>query len=429
MSEPSRYPASHHFDQTSPLPAYPVFSGNGHFDVCVIGGGYTGLSSALHLAELGYRVALLEAKCVGWGASGRNGGQLGYGMAPLQQDLIRRFGEEAAKHFWDISVAAVDLFHDLCGRHSISCDFRPGNMACAVTASDYAELRQHAEIVAGYGENIYQLFDPAEAQKVTGSPVYQGAILAQKAGHINPLKYALGLAQAAEKAGVRLFENSVVKHINFADSVTIDLEGGRMTADYAVIACNGYLGALDKTLAKRILPIANYQMATAPLDEVTLSSLLTQGMCVWDTSRSVHYFRLTPDQRLVMGGGISVPGYPPRQLEKDCRKHLAYVYPQLKDVALDFIWGGTVAGTRNQLPDVGRLAPNVFYAQGYTGHGVALAPLMGKYIAAAIQGESAEFDFMAAVKHKPLFGGRLLRVPAVLAYRFLTNTLDQVFRF
>lgn len=416
---------SHHALDATPLASYPRFEGNARFDACVIGAGYTGISTALHLAELGYNVALVEAQRIGYGASGRNGGQLGYGMSVLQPDLVKRFDENIARKFWDLSVESVNLFHDLCTKHAIECDFSSGNMACATSASTLADLNHHVDIVESYGEPVYERLDKASTQHKSGSCAYVGAILSQNAGHINPLKYVLGLAKAAAKAGVSIYEQSRVTSIVRSKLATVSFECGTITADYLVLCCNGYLGNLNNTLANRILPVDNYQAATQILDEVTIKSLIKNGACIWDTTRSVHYFRLTPDKRLVMGCGISVPGYPPKNLEEDCRRHIEWVFPQLKNVGIDYIWSGTLAGTNNNLPDIGQLAPNVFYAQGYTGHGVGAAPLTGKYLAQEIHTSSSGFTLLSNVKHRNIPGGRFLRLPAVLVYKLLTNTRDK----
>ncbi|MFT5484790.1 MAG: gamma-glutamylputrescine oxidase, partial [Halieaceae bacterium] len=398
--EMPHYPDSHHASAAKLLPEYPCLRGQQRFSVCVIGAGYTGISAALHLSQMGHSVALVESERVGWGASGRNGGQLGYGMSDLLPDLIQKCGEENARKFWDISVESVNLFHELSNNYNIDSDFKSGNMACATSARDYDSLRSHADIVDGYGQQIYQQLDRPATLDMSGSPSYHGAILSRHAGHINPLKYALGLAGAADSAGVSIFENSTVTSIDMSQPVTVNTTNGSVIADYAVLACNGHIGKLNTSLAARILPIDNYQAATEVLDGDVIDTLIKGGTCIWDTSKSVHYFRLTPDNRLVMGCGIGIPDHPPRNLERECRKHIAMVYPQLKGVKLDYIWGGTLGGTRNHLPDMGRLAPNVLYSQGYTGHGVGMAPLAGKYIARAIDGESREFELLSQVTHK-----------------------------
>jgi gamma-glutamylputrescine oxidase len=422
----NNYSETHHALDAAPLPSYPRIEGQARFDVCVIGAGYTGISTSLHLAELGYNVALVEAQRIGYGASGRNGGQLGYGMSTLQPDLIHRFNKHIARKFWDLSVESVDLFHDLCDKHTIDCDFSSGNMACATSASTLAELSHHADIVEGYGRSVYKRLDSALTQHASGSSAYTGAIISQKSGHINPLKYVLGLAKAAQNAGVSIYEQSRVTAIANTKPATASFETGTITANYLVLCCNGYLGDLSRKLANRILPVDNYQAATQVLDDATIHSLIKAGACIWDTSHSVHYFRLTPDKRLIMGCGIGVPGHPPKNLEKDCRHHIEWVYPQLKDVGIDYIWSGTLAGTNNHLPDVGRLAPHVFYAQGYTGHGVGTAPLTGKYLAQEIHARSSGFKLLSDVKHKNILGGRFLRLPAVLAYILMTNTRDRL---
>lgn len=398
--------------------------GSHRFDACVIGAGYTGLSAGLHLAQAGRRVAIVDANRIGWGASGRNGGQLGYGMAALQPTLIEQVGQTRARQLWSLSVEAVEFFHHLCETHHIDCDFQPGNMACATTARDRDHLFQHAEVVERYGFDGYERLDAASAQRMSGSEIYRGGILVRRAGHINPLKYALGLARAAEDAGAVMFEASRALAVTPGRPVVVNFGEGSISADQVVLACNGYLGDLNPTLARRLLPIDNYQIATERLDEGLARSLLREGVCAWDTSRSVHYFRMTKDRRLVMGCGVGRPGRWPRQVERDCRKHLGYVYPQLKDTPTAFLWRGTLGGNRRNLPDVGRLNTNVYFAQGFTGHGVGLAPLVGYYLAEAINGHCEAFEILSRIRHKNMLPSRALRPAAIWAFRFATNTMD-----
>ncbi len=422
------YPPSHHASAARLLPEFTPLGGDQRYDVAIVGAGYTSLSAALHLAQLGYKVCVLEAQRVGWGASGRNGGQLGIAMVELQPQLIALYGEQRARQLWDISIDALELFHSLCAEYQIECDFRVGNMACAATPADLNNLLDHVLIVEGYGSHVYTSYDRDSLSNICGSPRYYGAINTNRAGHLNPLKYCLGLAQAAVTAGVTIHEMSPVEKICFGDPLKMICPDGSVTANYGILGCNGYLGKLNKAMAGRILPVENYQAATAVLDDETLSNLINGDMCIWDTSRSVHFFRKTPDGRLTMGCGIGIPGYPPRNLRSECARHLEFVYPQLAGVELDFVWGGNLAGTRSHMPDVGTLAPNLYYAQGYTGHGLALAPMVGKYLAQAIQDESPEFELLAGIPQRRVPGGTALRIPAVLAYRFTTNTLDRLDR-
>ena len=435
------YPNSHHCSQVNLPEQYPELYGDQHFDVCVIGGGYTGLSSALRLAESGYRVAVLEACRVGWGASGRNGGQLGYSMTDLLPELQRKFGNERARKFWELSVEAVELFHRLCEQYNISCDFQSGVVGCAVTKEDFEGLAEHVAIVESYGNDagtlnptIYECLDQAATSELSGSQIYRGGILSHRSGHLNPMKYLLGLARAAVDAGAVLFEASRVERIEYNEPPTVRTAKGRVTADKLVIACNGYLQGLNHRLANRILPVDNYQVATEPLAEPIRKLLIQQKVCIWDTSRSVHYFRMTADHRLVMGCGIGLPGRPPRNLMEDCRRHIEFVYPQLRDVSLGYLWSGTLAGTLNGMPDVGKIGENAYYAQGFNGHGLAMAPLVGRAIADEILSESdslpnsfpgsEHFKVLSSVQHRTIPGARHLYVPATLIYRWGTNTLD-----
>ncbi|WP_420547236.1 NAD(P)/FAD-dependent oxidoreductase [Curvivirga sp.] len=429
MFKNTQYPVSYHTSVTKQLVPFSRLNGAKKYDVCVVGAGFMGCSTSIHLAKLGYKVCLVEAKRVGWGASGRNGGQLGYGMTKLQPDLIEQYTAEKTRIFWDISVESVELFHQLCEEYEIDCDFQSGNMACGLTTAHMDYLVKHANIVNGYGRQIFEILDQEETVRQTGSPIYKGSILSHRAGHINPLKYVLGLAKAAQKLGVDIYEESPALAISDGIPAQVTFHDGQIFADKIVLGCNGYIGNLNKTLAKRILPVDNYQAATEPLDDHILKSVINNGACAWDMARSVHYFRITPDRRLTMGCAIGIPNRKPRNLERECRKHLEYVYPHLTDVKLDYIWGGTLGGNHESLPDVGQLSENIFFAQAFTGHGVGLAPLLGKLIAEKINGTSDKFDFLARVKHRNIIGGTKLRIPAVLAYKFFTNSLDMLTRY
>ena len=400
----------------------PPLEGDRSCDVCVIGGGYTGLSAALHLAERGYEVVLLEAHRVGWGASGRNGGQLGSAHAKLQPTLVEKYGTDTARALWDLAEDAKALVKGLIDEHQIDCDYAPGNTACAVKPSDFDYLREHVEIAArDYGYEAYEVFDRAEIAEISGSPCYAGGINDPTAGYLHPLNLSLGLAEAAVRAGAVLHEASAATEIVGGKSpgelAEVKTASGCVRARYVVIGCNGYLGKLSPKIAATAIAVDNYQLATAPLSEDLSARIITNGSCLWDTHFQVYYYSLSPDKRLIFGGGVGYPGREPDGLKSVVRKHMLKVYPQLADVGIDYAWGGTFSSTLSRLPDFGRLADNIFYAQGYTGHGVGLATLGGRLIADVVAGTAERFDVLANIPQLKYPGGALLREPT-LAFVF-----------
>jgi gamma-glutamylputrescine oxidase len=408
------YPDSLYAATAAPALTAPTLAGDVTCDVCVIGGGYTGLSAALHLAERGYDTVLLEARRVGWGASGRNGGQLGAAQVDTQPDLVQRYGPERARLLWQVAADGKALVKRLIGSHGIDCDFVTGHQACAVKPADLDHMKAHVEFVSrDYGYPHYRILDKAELEAVSGARCYVGGMFDASAGHLHPLNLALGLARAAADAGARIFERSPVEEIAGGDPAMARTAEGRVTARFVVLGCNGYLGKLAPEIAPRILPADNYQLATAPLPADLAARIIANNVCLWDTHRQVYYYRKSPDGRLIFGGGLGYPGREPKDLAAVVRRHMLKIYPQLSAIPIDYAWGGTFANTMSRLPDVGRLAPNVFYAQGYTGHGVALAAITGQILAEVVAGTAERFDLLAAIPQRRFPGGPALRAPVL----------------
>ncbi len=409
-------PPSYWAATANPARAHPPLEGDRSCDVCVIGGGYTGLSAALHLAERGYEVVLLEAQRVGWGASGRNGGQLGSGHAKLQPALVEKFGTDTARALWDLAEDAKALVKRLIDEHAIDCDYASGNTACAVTPADFDSLREHVEIAArDYGYRAYQIYDRTEIAAISGSARYAGGANDPTGGHLHPLNLSLGIAGAAARAGATLHEATAATGIHGGQSpgapVEVNTAVGRVRARYVAVACNAYVGELAPQLAATAICADNYQLATAPLPEDRRAELITNGSCIWDTHFQVYYYSLSPDGRLIFGGGVGHPGREPKEMKSVVRKHMLKIYPQLADVKIDYAWGGTFSMTLSRLPDFGRLSDNVFYAQGYTGHGLGLATLGGQLIADVVAGTAERFDVLAGIPQPKVPGGALLRGP------------------
>lgn len=411
----SQHPDSYYVATASGFPEYPTLKGEERCDVCVIGGGYTGLSSALHLAERGYSVILLEAHRVGWGASGRNGGQVCSGQRQDQQYLEQRLGEERARELWQLGEAAKALVRERIQRHEIPCDYRPGILHVAHKPAYVAEMWHYVEhLQSRYGYEHIHWLDQQPLREVLASDSYHGGWLDEGAGHLHPLNYALGLAKAAGEAGVRIFEQSQVSTFQGGNAPVACTHGGAVQARHLVIACNGYLDNLVPSLAGQIMPINNYILATAPLGEAAAEALIAQQRAVSDSRFVINYYRLSADHRLLFGGGESYRRSFPADLRNFIRPYMLAVFPQLADTPIDYAWGGTLAITRNRLPCFGRTAGEVYYALGFSGQGVALGSLAGELIAEALAGQAERFDLMASLPTPRFPGGTLLRWPALV---------------
>ncbi len=408
---PGRHPASWYAASAAPLADFPPLVGETQADVCVVGGGYTGLSAALHLAEAGLDVVLLEANRVGWGASGRNGGQVGIGQRQDQDWLERVAGQGPARALWDLGLEAVALVKALVARHGIECDLRPGVAHVAHRVRDAAEHRDYAEKLArdyGYGGALP--LDRAEAAAMLGTEAYHGGIHFTEAAHLHPLDYARGLARAAAAAGVRIHETSRMLR---RDGRRVETAEGAATARQVVLALNGYHGDLEPGLSARVMPINNFIVATAPLGD-RAAAIIPSGVAAADSRFVVNYWRMSADGRLLFGGGESYGWRFPRDIPALVRPRLAAVYPALAAAPIDYAWGGTLAITVNRMPAFRRLAPGVYAAGGYSGHGVALATLAGKLIAEAATGDAGRFDVFAGLPQPEFPGGALLRWPLLV---------------
>jgi gamma-glutamylputrescine oxidase len=410
------HPASYYAATVNDATRHPPLAGDCEADVCIIGGGYSGLSAALHLAEAGYRVRLVEANRIGWGASGRNGGQLGSGQRKDQQALEAMVGAEHARRLWELAEAAKALVRDRISRHAIACDLKPGVMTVAHKPSLTAALHAQAEHLArGYGYDQLTPLSPAEVRERLGSRRYFGGVVDMGAGHLHALNYALGLARAAVAAGAVLHEDTCATGFTGGDRPSVATGGGTVRSRFVVVACNAYLGRLSPRLAGAIMPINNYIVATAPLGDEGARALIRDDVAVADTKFVINYFRLSADRRLLFGGGETYRRRFPADIKGFVRPHLVKVFPQLAAVTLDYGWGGTLAITLNRLPSFGRMEGSVFYAQGYSGHGIALASLAGQLIAEAAAGSIERFDVLATVPQPRFPGGALLRWPGLVA--------------
>lgn len=384
-------------------------------DVCIIGGGYTGLSSALHLAEGGYDVVLLEARKPGWGASGRNGGQVCSGQRKDQIELTEMVGADTARQFWELAEAAKACVKQLIAAHRIDCDLKPG-IAHPNHKPGYArETEAYVEFLRReYDYRKIEYLERDAMAELVGSAGYHGGSLDLGAGHLHPLNYALGLSAAASAAGARIYRDTPVSSYLEGNPCRVQTDRGVVEAEHIVLACNGYLGKLETRVAGKIMPINNFIIATEPLSESLLNEINPRDVAVADSRFVVNYYRLSADKRLLFGGGENYRRNFPNDIAGFVRQPMLRVYPQLANTRIDFAWGGTLAVTLNRMPHFGRVGNRVYYAQGYSGQGVAMASLAGKLIADALAGEAESFDLFGKIPTRSFPGGALLRWPGLV---------------
>ncbi|QDG78970.1 FAD-binding oxidoreductase [Labrenzia sp. PHM005] len=414
---PGQHPPSYYAATARWQTAYPPLDGSSQADVVVVGGGYTGLSAALHLAESGLNVVLLEANRVGWGASGRNGGQVGSGQRVEQDVLEERHGKSHAKLLWELAEDSKALVKHLIEKHQIACDYTPGILhadhreAYVEDSRDYVE---HLRLTYGYDQ--IRFVDGDEIGDLVGSPKYFGGSLDMGSGHLHPLNYALGLARAAEKAGAKIFEETKVTEIaeNGDGTVTVSTDRGNVRARHLALACNGYLGKLEAETAAHVMPINNFIVATEPFSEEDAKALIRDNVAVADSKFVINYFRLSADRRLLFGGGENYGYRFPDDIKSFVRRPMLEIFPQLKDAKIDYGWGGTLAITPKRMPYFARLKPNILTATGYSGHGVAMATLGGQLMAEAITGTAGRFDVFERLNIPAFPGGDKLRFPLLV---------------
>ena len=406
------HPASYYTASARPAPHRAALGGSADCDVCVVGGGIAGCSAALHLAERGFSVVLLEQHRIGWGASGRSGGQALPGIASGQLKLQRLIGKTAARAVWDVSVEGLALMRELIARHRIDCDWVDGSMLAAVKPRHDLELRQELEELQEKLRYPSVRYMPRkETQATLASRRYLSALYDANGGHLHPLNYTLGLAEAAERAGVRIHEDT--RALGFT-SAHVRTPGGEVRARYLVLCGNVYLGNTAPALDSKIMAVATHIVATEPLGAHRARQLIANNAAVSDMNWVLDYFRRSADHRLLFGGRVSYSGRNSFDTPGATRARMLEVFPQLAGVRVDYSWGGYVDITLNRAPHFGRLTPNVYFLQGFSGHGVALTGIAGKLVAEAIAGQAQRFDVFARIPHRDFPGGPLLRRPALV---------------
>ena len=404
---------------TAAVPPRPTLEGDLDADVCVVGGGIAGCSTALHLAERGYRVVLLESELIGWGASGRRGAQAIAGVACGQSKLESLVGAGDARRIWDMTVEALRLQRELIDRHRIDCDYVAGQMHVALKPRQERELREEVEVAhARYAHDSLRMVERDELQSLVASERYIAGTYDSSCGHLHPLKYTLGVAAAAERAGAKIFERSRAldyRRITSSNSaLLVRTAHGAVRCRSIALCGNAWLGPFAPTLARKIIGVGTYIVATEPLGAERAAALITNNAAVTDINWVIDYFRRSSDHRLLFGGRVSYSGIDPLGTRRATRARMLKVFPQLADTRIDFAWGGLVDITLNRAPHFGRLEPDVYFVQGFSGHGIALTGIAGKLLAETISGTHDRFDVFARIKHRDFPGGPALRRPALV---------------
>lgn len=380
-------------------------------DVCIIGAGFTGLSAARHLAAKGMEVVVLDAHRVGFGASGRNGGQVGSGYNSDQATLAKKLGADAAKALWVLAEEAKQDVRDNCATHIPEARFKPGVAHGFYNPKEAASYAADAAYLADtYGYDQIEVLGAEAMRDIVKSPLYQGGLLDMGAGHIHPLRYAIGLAKLAEAAGARIYERTEVTQITHGDPVTLTTPNGEVKARHVIIAGNGYLPNIDKKTAAKVMPINSFICATEPLGD-RAADVLGRDIAVADSKFVVNYYRMSEDNRFLFGGRESYSIGFPADINTALIQRMTALFPQLSGVKVDYVWGGTLGITMTRLPAVQRVAPNIVSGAGFSGHGVALSGLAGKVMAEAIAGQAGRFDTLAGLKVPSFPGGPAFRAP------------------
>lgn len=405
------YPQSYYAASANPAPQRPALQGEVETDVCIIGAGYTGLSSALFLLENGFRVRVLEAARVGFGASGRNGGQIVNSYSRDIDVIERTVGPREARLLGHMAFEGAAIIRERIARYGIQCDLKDGGVFAALSARQMGHLEAQQRLWERYGHTQLELLDQSRIREVVACDSYVGGMLDMSGGHIHPLNLALGEAAAVESLGGIIHEQSAAIRIDRGPNPVIHTAEGQVRAKFVIVAGNAYLGNLVPELAAKSMPCGTQVITTEPLGEELANTLLPQDYCVEDCNYLLDYYRLSADKRLIFGGGVVYGARDPANIEAIIRPKMLKAFPQLKNVKIDYAWTGNFLLTLSRLPQVGRLGDNVYYSQGCSGHGVTYTHLAGKVLAEALRGQAERFDAFADLPHYPFPGGHLLRTP------------------
>lgn len=418
---PSYYAAS-----ANPTPPRPALQGQVEADVCVIGAGYTGLSTALFLAEAGYQVVVLEAASVGWGASGRNGGQIVNSYSRDLDSIEKQVSPANLKLLAEMAFEGAQIIRQRVKDYAIDCDLKDGGVFAAITGQQLKHLETQQKLWQRFGYDQLELLDAKGIRGVVDSERYVGGALDPTGGHIHPLNLALGEAAALESLGGKIYEHSAVTQIKPGEPVELVTAQGSVKARFAVVAGNAYLGDLLPQLASKSMPCGTQVITTEPLSDEQAARLLPQDYCVEDCNYLLDYYRLSGDKRLIYGGGVIYGARDPADIERIIRPKMQQTFPELANIKVEYTWTGNFLLTLSRLPQMGRIGSNIYYSQGCSGHGVTFTHVAGKALALAIQGQAERFDAFASLPHYPFPGGRLFRVPFTAIGALYYNLRDRL---
>lgn len=418
--------ASWYAATANPAPERPALEGEVECDVCVVGAGFTGISAALHLAERGLSVVVLEAVRVGYGASGRNGGQIVNSYSRDMDVIEAKYGAETARALGDMAFEGNRIIRERVERYAIDCDLRDGNLFAACNQKQLEGLREHQALWERYGYRELELLEGEALKREVNSDRYTGALVDHGGGHLHPLNLVLGQAAALESLGGRIFEYSPVTGLAQGEPVVVSTANGRVRAERVVMAGNAYLKGVLPEIEGRSMPCGTQIITTEPLGEERARELIPNGLAVEDCNYLLDYYRLTRDNRLLYGGGVNYGGSDPADITAVIRPKMLKTFPELADVKVDYAWSGTFLMTLNRLPQFGVVNGNVYFAQGYSGHGVTCTHLAGKLIAEVMHDQGERFDAFAGLPQLPFPGGRLLRVPLSAIGAWYYQTRDRL---
>ena len=406
INQQQEHTESYYAATASERTAYPLLEGGKSVDVCVVGAGFTGVSTALDLAERGYSVALVEANRVGWGASGRNGGHLISGISG-QEKVQKKRGNGTADMMWDLKWRGNDIIYDRVEKYDIDCDLKSGFVEAALKPRQLADLESYAE--ERERRNFpyeYDLWGKDKTREMLGTDSYIGGFVCYRDGHLHPLNLCLGEARAAHGLGVQIFEQSPVTKIEHGKRPKVKTANGYVQADAVVLAGNAYSLFEPKHLSNLVFPAGSYVIATEPLSEEMVNEINPLDLSACDSNEVVDYFRLSADKRMLFGGTCNYSGREPASIKAYIQPKMLKVYPQLKDMRIDYEWGGMIGVVLNRIPAVGRINDNVYYCQGYSGHGVSAAHVMSEIISDGVAGTMEKFDLFADMGHFRLPGSQ-----------------------
>ena len=407
------YAPTYYAATANPVPQRPTLQGDVETDICIIGAGYTGLSTGLFLAENGFKVTIVEAAKIGFGASGRNGGQIVNSYSRDIDTIEKQVGMDGAKVLGQMAFEGNRIIRERIAKYNIKCDLKDGGVFAAFTTKQMGHLEHQQKLWARYGHNQVELLDKKQMSEIVGTDIYIGGSIDHSGGHFHSLNLALGEAAAFESLGGVIYEQSPVTQIERGVNPIVRTANGSVKARIVVVAGNAYLGNLVPELSAKSMPCGSQVVTTAPLSQEMARSLLPQDYCVEDCNYLLDYYRLTGDNRLLFGGGVIYGARDPANVEAIIRPKLEKTFPQLKGVKIDFAWTGNFLLTLSRLPQVGILGEhdNIFYSQGCSGHGITYTHLAGKVLSEAIMGQRERFNAFAQLPHYPFPGGRLMRVP------------------